>query len=61
MTLNQSTGLESEAVSREGCKGIRNKVKSKGVGEIDFQISSEEQRLDFCGMKKNQLMVLEIF
>lgn len=41
-------------MSQEGCKRIRNEVKSKDPDETDFQISSEEQRLDFCDMKKKK-------
>ena len=50
--LNPSTGLWNGGVSREGYKRIRNKFKSQESGQIHFQISSEEQRLDVCGMKK---------
>lgn len=52
--LNPSTGLWNGGVSREGYKRIRNKVKSQESGQTHFQISSEEQRPDVCGMKKKK-------
>lgn len=41
-------------MSREGCNGMRNKVKNKEPSHICFQISSEEQSLDFCGIEKKE-------